>query len=359
MVINTGLVIKKIRKFNMKIRTPAWIICIACSAAVLSAQTVTTLKIASIAPTRSTWDIEQRKIAQDWAKCTNGEIQVQFMGTNAMGGEAGVIQKLNSVRPGQKAPIDGAIFSNLGIANLAPDTHFLTLAVPFMFRDQGEVDLVLESMQPRFQKAVSAKGYVILGWFNVGWAYFYTKKPVHTPGDLKSQKLSVAGVGLPQLSDAFKAAGFRTEDVSADKLLQSMKTPGGVEGFYTIPMYAYAGQYYKSLPYILNAPICPVMAVLVVSEKTWNAVPDRYKEPMMEAVKKAEKSFITAQRTSDAEYINRCVEGGCTLVSLSPAERKVMEDTLTNDASAMIKTGLFDRMLYNDVQALLLKHRGE
>lgn len=343
----------------MKNRIRVSLLILACAAPMLSAQAVRTLKIATIAPTRSVWDIEERRLAQDWAKCTNGEVQIQFMGTNAMGGESGVIQKLNSVRPGQKAPIDGAIFSNIGIADLAPETHFLTLAVPFMFRSQEEVDFVLESMQPRFQKAISAKGYVIIGWFNVGWAYFYTKKPVHDPADLKTQKLSVAGVGLPQLSDAFKAAGFRTEDVPPDKLLQSMKTPGGVEGFYTIPMYAYAGQYYKSLPYILDAPICPVMAAFVISEKSWSEIPGQYKAAMMEAVKKAEKNFTSAQRSSDSEYINRCVEGGCTLVTLTPAERTVMEDTLVSDAAAMIKTGLFDQALYDDVQALLQKSRSK
>jgi TRAP-type transport system periplasmic protein len=343
----------------MKIRTLSCFIVFACTLTLLSAQTVKTLKIATIAPARSVWDVEERMLAQDWAKCTNGEVQIQFMGTNAMGGETGVIQKLNSVRPGQKAPIDGAIFTNLGVASIAPETHFLTLAVPFMFRSQEEVDFVLESLQPRFEKAISAKGYVLVGWFNVGWAYFYTKKPVHTPADLKTQKLSVAGVGLPQLSDAFKAAGFHTEDVPPDKLLQSMKTPGGVEGFYTIPMYAYAGQYYKSLKYILDAPICPVMAALVISEKSWNEIPREYKAAMTEAAKKAEKNFAEAQRTSDSEYISRCVEGGCTLVKLTPAERKVMEDTLISDAAAMIKTGLFDQSLYSDVQTILQKLRSK
>ncbi|HAH61429.1 MAG TPA: ABC transporter substrate-binding protein, partial [Treponema sp.] len=147
----------------MKNRIRVSLLILACAAPMLSAQAVRTLKIATIAPTRRVWDIEERRLAQDWAKCTNGEVQIQFMGTNAMGGESGVIQKLNSVRPGQKAPIDGAIFSNIGIADLAPETHFLTLAVPFMFRSQEEVDFVLESMQPRFQKAISAKGYVIIG----------------------------------------------------------------------------------------------------------------------------------------------------------------------------------------------------
>jgi len=340
----------------MKIRTLFLTLVLTGTAAVLSAQT---LKIATIAPSRSSWDVQERILAQDWAKSTGGRIQVQFMGTNAMGGETGVIQKLNSVRPGQKAPIDGAIFTNLGVASLAPDTHILTLAVPFMFRSQEEVDYVLESFEPRLQKSISAKGYVLLGWFNVGWAYFYTKKPVHTPADLKNQKLSVAGVGMPELSDAFKAAGFRTEDISPDKLLQSMKTPGGAEGFYTIPMYAYAGQYYKSLPYILDAPICPVMAALVISEKTWNSLSDDTKKAMQAGVKTAQVNFINAQRSSDSEYINRCVQGGCTLVKLTPAERKVMEETLQKDAEAMIKTGLFDQQVYDDAESLLKKYRGE
>ena len=343
---------------DMKLRFIVFSILFACAAA-LPAQQVKTLKIATVAPSRSAWDVQERILAQDWAKDTGGAIQLQFMGTNAMGGETGVVQKLNTIRPGQKAPIDGAIFTSLGIATLAPETHILTTAVPFMFRDQEEVDLVLNTFAPDFQKAISAKGYVLLGWFNVGWAYFYTKKPVHTPADLKTQKLSVAGIGLPQLSDAFKAAGFRTEDVSPDKLLQSVKTPGGVEGFYSIPMYAYAGQYYKSLPYILDAPICPVMAALIVSAPVWETISAAHKTAMLNGVKKAQANFIAAQRSSDKEYLDRCVEGGCTLVKLTDAERKVMEETLNKDAAAMIKTGLLDEKFYADIEALLKRRRGE
>ncbi|MBQ9495220.1 MAG: TRAP transporter substrate-binding protein DctP [Treponema sp.] len=333
-------------------------ICFAFVATALTAQR-TTLKIATIAPSRSAWDVQERLLAQDWAKDTDGRIQLQFMGATAMGGETGVIQKLNSVRPGQKAPIDGAIFTSLGIATLVPEAHVLTMAVPFMFRNQEEVDLVLETFEPRFQKAIKDKGYVLMGWFNVGWAYFYTKKPVRTPNDLKTQKLSVSLMGLPQLTDAFKAVGFLTVDVAPDKMLQSMKTPGGVEGFYSIPMYAYAGQYYKSVEYILDAPFCPVMAAFVISESSWNKISDADKRVMMAAVEKAEENFVKAQRTSDAEYLERCVAGGCTLVKLTDAERKVMEETLNRDGAAMIKTGLVDEQFFADINALLKKHRGE
>lgn len=317
------------------------------------------LKIATIAPARSVWDVEERRLAQEWARISGNKIQMQFLSATAMGGETGVIQKLNAVRPGQRAPIDGAIFTNLGVAALAPETKFLTLACPFVFREQEEVNYVLKELTPQLEKAVEAKGYKILGWFNVGWAYFYTKKPVHTPADLKSQRMSVAGVGMPDLTNTFKAAGFATMDVPSEKLLQSMRTPGGVEGFYSIPMYAYAGQYYKSLPYILDVPLFPVIAAFMMSEKSWNEIPAQYHDQMVNLVTEAEGRFIESQRTADQDYIKRAVDGGCTLVTLSADELKVMQDTLGHDADAMVGAGLFDRNMYDAIVAILKKYRGQ
>ena len=39
------------------------------------------LKIASMAPSRSPWDIEQRALAQEWAEITNGLVSVTFYDT--------------------------------------------------------------------------------------------------------------------------------------------------------------------------------------------------------------------------------------------------------------------------------------
>ena len=79
---------------------------------------------------------------------------------------------------------------------------------------------------------------------------------------------------------------------------------------------------------------------------------------MLNGVKKAQANFIAAQNTSDKEYLDRCVEGGCTLVKLTAAERKVMEETLSKDALSMMKTGIFDEKLYMSIEAVLKRHRG-
>lgn len=326
---------------------------------VFSLTAQTSLKIATIAPSRSVWDIEAKKLSQDWAEITNGKVKMQFMNATAMGGETGVVAKLNAVRPGQKAPIDGAIFTNIGISALAPDTNIFTTCAPFLFRNQEEIEYVFDKFQPQMASALSEKGYVLIGQFMIGWAYFYTKKPVHTLDDLKSQKLYTSGFGMATMSDTFKAAGFKTEDIPDNKLLQSLKSPGGVEGFYSIPMYAYAGQYYKSLPYILNVPLCPIIATFIINEKTWNSFSAAEQKAMLKSIEEAEKVFLEEQKNADKEYIDLCVKGGCELITLSDAENKAMEEALRKDMSAMSKTGMMNKKFYDDIQAALKEYRGE
>lgn len=322
---------------------------------------VTTIKIASVAPARSSWDVDQRTIAKEWSEITNGEVVLQFMNSDAMGGENGVVQKLNSVRPGQKPPIGGAVFTSLGLNDFCPETNVMTLCVPFMFRNQEEVNAVLKEFSPKMQKPLNDKGYVVLGWFNIGWAYFFTKNPAETPAQLQKQRLSVGGFSSPALANAFKAAGYLTMDVPADKLLQSMKTPGGVEGIFTIPMYAYAAQYYNSLTYCLNAPLAPVMVGFVISQDDWNAIPDKYKPALLESVHRAEAKFIQNQKRSDAEYLLRCKNGGATLFTPNAEQFKVWEDEFTSKSKYMYegKDAVANKDLYEEIMAFLKKYRGE
>ncbi|QTQ11427.1 TRAP transporter substrate-binding protein DctP [Treponema parvum] len=330
------------------------------AAALLSAQTAR-IKIATIAPARSSWDIEENAMAQEWARITGGAVTLQFMSATAMGGEGGVVQKLNSVRPGQRAPIGGAVFTSLGVNELVPEANILTMSVPGLFRDQREVSMALEEFSSEMQKPILDRGYVVLGWFSVGWAYFFTKNEARTPEALKKQRLCVGSLTAPALTNAFKAAGYTTMDVPADKLLQSLKTPGGVEGLYTLPMYAYAAQYCKSVPYILDVPLCPVMAAFLISKDVWAEIPEKYKPAMIEAVKNAEKKFIVSQEKDNIEYLNRCRDSGATLVSLDSSERRAFQDSFVADSKKMYeaKEPVVNKALYDKISAFIKKSRGE
>lgn len=326
----------------------------------LAAQKMT-VKIATVVPARSEWDVGQRTIAQNWSKATGGQITLQFMNATAMGGESGVIQKLNAVRPGQKAPIDGAIFTSFGMYQLAPEANVLTTCVPFLFRDQGEVRLMLDNYSDDMQKVIAEKGYEVLGWFCIGWAYFYTKQPVHSVDDLKKLRLCLSSMSSPELSNAFKAMGFQTLDVPAEKLSQSIRTPGGVEGLYTLPMYAYASQYAKTLPYVADIPLCPVMATFLVSKDTWAKIPAEWRPALKQAVVDVGSSFDKKAGIDDAEYIKRFVDAGGTRVTLTEAQARKYESDFRHDVqlSYEAKNSVINKAMYDGIVELMKKHRGE
>jgi TRAP-type C4-dicarboxylate transport system substrate-binding protein len=295
------------------------------------------IKIASIAPNNSPWDVEQKKLAMEWSRITGGRITVQYFNTNTLGGEYAVIQKMRSVRPGQRSAIDGAIFTNMGLYELAPKTEIYTLSLPFLFRDQNEVDYALEYFSPRLEKAVSDAGYKLMGWFNIGWITFFTRDEIHSVADLKKVKLSGGGVDSPVLSNAFKASGYMTEDVSSDKISQSLKSASGIRGFYSLPMYAYATQYSKSINYALDAHIIPILAALVISEKTWTTIPDEFKPAMLKAVDDAKDNFLSVQKNTDREYLNIMEKEGVTLIKFTDADRQRWETDFSKDIPAITK----------------------
>ncbi len=317
------------------------------------------LKIASVAPSRSPWDIEQRALAQEWSKITDGKVSVTFFDATSLGGEKKVIQKFRSVRPGQKAPLDGAIFTTIGLNEIAPDANIYTLSLPFLIRNQKDLNLVLDAYGDRIKADYRKSGFEIVAWTNVGWLSFYTKDPFSSLGELKRIKIASAGLDSPVLGDAFRAAGFTIEDITADKLLQAVKSSGGVRGFFGVHMFAYVTGLSKDIKYALDTPLSPIMAGFAISNEAWARIPEEYKPAMIAAAKRMETRLDAALDASDREYMARMQAEGVKPVVPSDAEYAQWKAEFMKDVEVIEKTvpGVFSRPLYTDIQNLLASRR--
>ncbi len=318
-----------------------------------------TIKIATVAPARSPWDVEQKAMAAEWLKITNGQVELKFYNSTSLGGESGVIKRMKSLRPGQKSPIDGAIFTNIGLYELTSESHALTLCVPFLFRDQDELAYVLDNVNPEIESAVEDAGYHLLGWFNVGWANFYTKEAVRTPNDLKSLKMGFSGINSPGMMNAFRTAGFNMVDIVPEKMMQSVRSGNGVKVVYSIPMFAYAAQYYTELPYVVDVPLNPIMSGFVISKEAWASIPEQYKPALLESIKRTEEKFVRVQQETDREYLDKMESEGNTLIKLTPSEISLWEKTLQGDAEKMsnVPGSVINKEFYNKIVRLLEDYR--
>lgn len=317
------------------------------------------LKIATVAPSRSSWDIELKKVAEEWNRITDGLVTVKVYNMTTLGGEKAGIQKLKAARPGQQAPLDGAIFTMIGLHELVPDAYIYTLALPFLIQNQQELDKALSIYGNKIESRINAAGYELIAWSNVGWLSFYTKEPYKTLGELKKIKLSVAGLDSPILSDSFKLSGFNVVDTPAQKFSQMLKSKNGIGGFFAVHLLTYVGGYYKDISYALDTKLCPVMAGFVISKASWDKIPKKYHAAMKESMEKARKRLDDALDASDADCVRKMEVGGVTMIRLSKDELKKWEEEFNVNINDIHKAfpNAFDMEMYQNIQKLVAPMR--
>ena len=329
------------------------------SAAVLCAEDKIVLKLATVAPSRSAWDIELKKVAEEWNRLTDGLVTVKIYTMSTLGGEKAGIQKLKAARPGQQAPLDGAIFTMIGLHELVPDAYIYTLALPFLIQNQAELDKALSIYGGKIESKIKNAGYELIAWSNVGWLSFYTKEPYKTLGELKKIKLSVAGLDSPILSDSFKLSGFNVADTPSQKFSQMLKSKNGIGGFFAVHLLTYATGFYKDIHYALDIKLCPVMAGFVISNASWNKIPAKYHAPMKEAMERARKRLNDALDSSDADCVQKMEASGVTMIRPPKEELKKWEAEFGENIADIHRAfpQAFDMDMYKNIQSLVAPMR--
>lgn len=284
------------------------------------AQQKIVLKVATVAPVRSPWDIELKKLAQEWNTITNGEVSIKFFDMTVLGGEKAGVQRMKSARPGQRPQMDGAIFSAVGLNELAPKAQIFTLSAPFLIQNQQELDMVLDKYGSIFEQEIQKAGCKLLTWSNVGWLAFYTTDSYSSLGSLKKMKIFCAN-DTKDMTDVLKIHSFNVEAVPPAKFNQALKSAGGQKGFLSVHLLSYVTGVYKDVNYILDARMCPVMAGFVMADESWALIPEKYKPAMLAALEKTRRDLNNNLEKQDAEYLKKMTSEGIKIIPLPQAQK--------------------------------------
>ena len=314
------------------------------------AQQKIVLKIANSAPARTPWDIELKKLAQEWNKITNGLVSVRFMDMTVLGGEKAGVVKMKPSRPGQRPQIDGAILTPVGLNELAPNAKIFTLSLPFLIQSQEELDLVLSKYGYAFESEIQKNGCKLITWSNVGWLSFYTKDSYSSLDELKKIKMLCSN-DTKDFIDVLNISGFNVLPVTPAKFTQELKTSSGARSFTSVSILTYTLRLYKDVSYLLDARICPVMAGFVMADESWALIPEQYKPAMLEAMNKTTKKLNAALENMEKEYIKQMQQDGLKIISLSPQQRKEWTKEFHADMQKVQKTipGLLNAEIYEKI----------
>ncbi|MFQ5792624.1 MAG: TRAP transporter substrate-binding protein DctP, partial [Acidobacteriota bacterium] len=218
------------------------------------------IRLGTLVPDGSSWHRTLRRMGVEWRKSTGGQVNLRIFPGGVVGEEGDMIRKM---RIGQ---LQAAAISNAGLAEIDPSAYALML--PMMFDSYQEWDYVRQKVNPILERNLREKGFVVLAWSDVGWVYFFTRKPMQRPDELKQMKL--AGSASESTSvDIFKWAGFNPVPITIVDMVTGLQT-GLIDALYSPIIMAEGSQFYRQAKNMTDMKWAPLQGAVVMHEKGWN-----------------------------------------------------------------------------------------
>lgn len=298
-----------------------------------------TIKIATIAPDGSAWMKEMRRAAEAVKQRTQGQLEIKFYPGGVMGSDATVVKK---IKLGQ---LQGGAFSGAELSPVLPDAQIYSL--PFLFRDQREVDYVRGKLDARLKADFEKQGMKILGMCGGGFAYLMSTRSIQNRDDLKKSK-----VWVPQ-ADKIAQVTFEAGNVTPIALpladVFTALSTGMIETVGNTPSGTIAFQWHTKIKYLIDFPLTYIMGMLAVDKKIFDRL-----DPVQQAVllEEFDKSFakIDAQtRQDNAAAYEALTKQGVQVIKPNAEERAFWVSTGEKAREQLAKEKAYTPELYAEL----------
>ena len=217
------------------------------------------LKLATLAPEGSSWVQAMRNIDAEVRQKTDGVVGFKIYPGGVQGDEPVILRKM---RIGQ---LHAGSFAGQGASMVLPD--ILAMEIPFLFDDYEEIDYVLERMDTFYQKGFEERGFILLGWSDIGFVHILSQKPIRASADIKGLKVWRLEKE-PITAVIFAKAGVTSVPLSIPDVLLGLQT-NLVEVVYAPPVAAIVLQWFTRVRYLTELPINYTLGTLLVSKRAF------------------------------------------------------------------------------------------
>ena len=253
----------------------------------------THIKFATLAPDGSTWMKVMHAIDEEVRAATQNRIGFKFYPGAVQGDEKDVLRK---IRNGQ---IHGGGFTGYGLGAIA--SEYRVIELPFMFKTVEEIDYVRGELDDFIYDTFKQKGFVFLGWADVGFVYLFSNTPITSPDELRRAKMwTWSGDVLAEIF--FKAFNVSPIPLALPDVLTSLQM-GVIDAAYSSPLACVALQWFTRVKYMTDVPITYGFGAMLVSEEALRGADPADVETLKQICRKHSKILVDKTREQDAEAI--------------------------------------------------------
>lgn len=309
----------------------------------LAAQTQV-VKMATLVPTGSSWELILKETAVKWSKLSGGRVKVNLYTGGVKGDDPEVVRQM------RLGTVDAAVVTAVGVA--AIDKAVYALGVPMMYDSYEELYYVLEKLRPRLEARLEEKGFVVLNWADGGWVHYFSKSPVATPEDLRREKLFQWADDSDTI-ELWRSAGFNNIRPLPSTELASSIQSGLVTAFGAPPQVAVITQYYNHAKNMTDLRWNLLLGATVIRKSAWERIPADVRPALLQAAQEAGRRLREDIRASADKDVAEMKKRGLNVVPVSPAAKaawiKLAESTYPKIRGQVVPADVFDEaMKYRD-----------
>jgi len=306
----------------------------------------TTIKVAVVMPDGSPWTNSLRNMASEIEKQTAGEIKFKIYAGGISGDEVDVIRKMQVNR------IHAAGFSGVGLGILLPKIRILE--APMLYNNYEEIDLVKEKLYNEFSEDFAKRGYVLLGFIEAGFVYFFSKRSMSGHDGLENIRMWV------WKSDAvakttLETFGIKTYPLHLADVNTGLET-GMIDSFYSPPLAAIVFQWFSKIQYFLDYPMVNSTGALLIKKSIFDKLSKENQKIFKKTAKKYCRELIRLARKDNEKALVVLKKEG--IIFESPTKKQIT--SFHEDAGKIYEKSipqLYSRELFNRVQDILKTYR--
>ncbi len=270
------------------------------------------IKFATVAPEGSAWVKQIRNVDKTLRKESGGQLGLRIYAGGIAGDELDVLKKM---RIGQ---IQCAAFSGVGFGKILPMVRVLDL--PFLFRNDAEVDRVHQALFSFFAEQFQEKGFRLLAWTEVGNVNIFSKKAIRRLDDLAGLKVW-AWAGDPIAKETFITMGVNPIPLAVTDVNTALNT-GMIDTVYAPPLGALALQWHTKVSFMMALPLVHSTGAILISARYYQKLPSDLAALLQKTMKTAMEELTKTLRLQREEAISVIRDSGITVITIPSEEAR-------------------------------------
>ncbi len=276
-----------------------------------------TFKIATLSPDGSYWMQRMRAGANEVEEKTAARVKFKFYPGGVMGDGSGVLRKI------RLRQLHGAAITSASLNEIYPDIQLYNLILQFQSLD--EVDFIREKMDPVLIQGLEDKGFVALGFAEVGMTYLMSTHPVQTFEQMRQQKVWVPSKNTIAI-EAMKAFGISPIPLPLRDVLMGLQT-GMINVAAAPPTGALALQWHTKVKYVTDYPLMYAFGTFVLDKKAFNKIAPADQAIVKSVMGKISNEIDKHSRQNNLDAIAALKQQGIQFLSIDESTEQQLIET--------------------------------